>query len=63
MVKIKKVCIAKGYKTRYPNGIHIVSKKPKNFALRRNSNKSFTEYSIGSEGYFVPKKGVKLSKC
>jgi hypothetical protein len=59
----KKVCIAKSYENRYPNGIHIVKKKPKHFALKQVSNKSFTEYSIGSEGYFVPKKGVKLSKC
>ena len=60
---MKKVCVGKGYRTKYPNGIHIVKKKPKNFALKQNSNKSFTEYSIGSEGYFVPKKRVNLRKC
>lgn len=56
-------CIGKSYKINYPNGIHIVNKKPKHFALKRRSNKYFTEYSIGSEGYFVPKKGVNLRKC
>ncbi len=58
-----KICIGKGFETKYPNGIHIVKKKPKHFALRQRSNKHFTEYSIGSEGYFVPKKGIKLSRC
>lgn len=60
---MKRVCIGDSYKKKYHNGIYIVKKKPKNFALKINSNKSFTEYSIGSKGYFVPKKGVKLSKC
>ena len=62
MVKIKS-CIGKSYERNYPNGIYIVNKKPKHFALKQKSNKHFTEYSIGSEGYFVPKKGVNLRIC
>lgn len=55
-----KVCIPKrnqfGRKT-------IISKKKPAFGLKQHSGRHFTRYSVGSDSHYVPKKGVKLSKC
>lgn len=56
-----KVCIMR--RNQFGRLNKIVKKKPSNFALKQRSNKHFTEYSIGTDSYFVPKRKIRLSFC